>query len=79
MIIINRGDSMETKHDKFKRLAELRVNNALKAMELIGNLANKKNYDYTEEEQKKILKTLKSSVQMIEQKFNDKGINKFKL
>ena len=30
---------VETKHDKFKRLAMQRVTNALKKIELIGNLA----------------------------------------
>ena len=70
---------MESKNDRFKRLAELRVNNALKQISLIGNLANKSSYAYSEEEYKKIIKTLKHAVHKVEQAFSDKDGLKFKL
>lgn len=79
MIKINRGGKMESKRDKFKRLAELRVNNALKDIALISNLANKSSYDYTEEEYRKIIKTLRHAVQKVEQAFDSKDGLKFKL
>ena len=35
------------KMEKFEELAEKRVSDTLKKLQLIGNLANKNNYDYT--------------------------------
>ena len=43
----------ESKHDKFKRLATPRVTNAIKKIELIGNLSSS-GYEYTPEEVEKI-------------------------
>ena len=51
----------ETKHDKFKRLAALRVTNALKKIELIGNLASP-GYEYTTEEVDKIFAALQQTL-----------------
>lgn len=39
---------METKNEKFIRLAEARVNSVIQKIQLIGNLSNKRNYDYSE-------------------------------
>ena len=39
---------MEDKHDRFLRLAESRTNAAIQKIHLIGNLANRSNYDYNE-------------------------------
>ena len=50
---------METKRDKFVRLTEKRMENVLKGISLLGNLANTSNYDYTEADAAKIIKTLK--------------------
>lgn len=69
---------MESKHEKFIRLAELRVNNALKAIELISNLANTRNYAYTEDEASKVIRTLKAAVNDVERQFKGKGSNTFK-
>lgn len=71
-------DKKETKHEKFKRLAENRVNNALKQIELIGNLSNLNNYEYSQEEIKKIIKVLKNSIEIVEKKFETDKF-KFKL
>ena len=48
----------ENKNEKFKRLAVTRVNKALKAIELIGNLGNKALYDSSPEERKKIIRAI---------------------
>ena len=53
---------MENKKEKFKVLAEKRVNNALKQIELIGNLSNKNSYEYGVKEVKKIFDTLKNEI-----------------
>lgn len=57
---------METKREKFVRLAEKRMDNILKGIELMGNLANSNNYEYTQEDLNKIIKTLKSAVSDLE-------------
>ena len=72
---------IETKHDKFKRLAGGRVNNALKNMRLIENLSNKSNYEYSQEDVLKIMKALKEGISDLENCFNKKikKGSKFKL
>lgn len=71
---------MNSKRDKFKELAEKRVNNALKNIQLIGNLSNANNYDYNEEDVTKIFKTLKEELQTAEARFKiSNKKSKFKL
>lgn len=62
------GNLEETPEQKFKRLATARVNNALKKIKLIGNLAAPA-YKYTEEEIAKIIQSLKFAVEEVEAKF----------
>ncbi len=63
----------EQDREKFKELAVKRVRRAIKDLRLIGNLANRSNYDYTEEDAKKILKALKTEVANLETRFKNKG------
>ena len=60
---------MDNKQTKFKELAEKRVNNAIKNIQLIGNLSNTNNYDYSEEDVLKIFKVLKEEIQTAEARF----------
>lgn len=55
--------------EKFVRLASKRVSSALKKIQLIGNLANKSNYDYTRQDFQKIIKALQDEVSACRQKF----------
>lgn len=66
---------MNEKKAKFRELAEKRVSNALKQIQLIGNLANTRAYEYDEEEVKKIFKSLKEEISLAESKFKSKGRN----
>tara|TARA_B100001964_G_scaffold244030_1_gene323945 strand:+ start:1028 stop:1258 length:231 start_codon:yes stop_codon:yes gene_type:complete len=69
----------ETKEQKFKRLAEARVNNALQKIRLIGNLASPV-YSYTPEEIEKIIVALNAGIAEVEEKFQkvlDKQSDKF--
>lgn len=59
--------------EKFVRLAENRVTKALKDIKLIGNLSNRSNYSYTDEDAKKIYHTLKKAVEDMKSKFDSKG------
>ena len=75
-----RGDNMSEKREKFKELAEKRVNNAMKNIQLIGNLSNTRAYEYDEEDVKKIFKTLREQINLSESKFKSKDSNiSFKL
>lgn len=70
---------MNEKTRKFRELAEKRVNNAIKQIQLIGNLSNKYNYEYTEEEVKKIINALKAEIRNLEIKFELSSNKRFKL
>jgi hypothetical protein len=60
---------VETKHDKFKRLATPRVTNALKKIELIGNLSSS-GYEYTPEEVEKIFTALQQTLDSTKARFS---------
>lgn len=71
---------MVNKKEKFRELAEKRVNNALKTIQLIGNLSNTNNYDYDTEDVSKIFKALKEEIQIAESRFKTtKKKEQFKL
>lgn len=63
----------ETDREKFVRLANKRVNNAIKAIELIGNLSNRSNYDYTQEDAEKILIALNKELKACRERFVTAG------
>lgn len=74
------GIIMSEKRGKFKELAEKRVSNAMKNIQLIGNLSNTRAYEYDEEDIKKIFKTLREELSLAESKFKSKNKNSaFKL
>lgn len=52
---------MRDKRAKFTQLANQRVNRAIEQLRLVGNLANKSAYDYTEEDARKIAKALQKA------------------
>lgn len=75
---------METKREKFVRLANARTNKVLEMIALIGNLGNKSNYEYTETDVEKIFRTIENELKEARKKFsldnnNDKKIRKFTL
>ena len=53
---------MSDKHEKFKKLAESRVNKAVSVVRSISKLSNKSHYEYTEQEVQKIHSTLKGEL-----------------
>lgn len=60
---------MRDKRKKFIQLAEARVNRAIKDIRLIGNLANKAAYDYSDEDGRKIFKALQKEVDSSKARF----------
>jgi len=72
---------METKRERFVRIAEARTNKAIDMIRLIGNCANKSTYDYTEKDVNKIFDTLKRELNIAREQYNsaNKKYNEFKL
>jgi hypothetical protein len=59
----------ESKADKFRRLANRRVNNALKTIRYVRNLGNRATYEYTEQQAQMILAVLTDEVRMVKEAF----------
>ena len=59
----------EDKNKNFKKLANIRVNRAIDAMRLIGNLSNKQNYEYTDAEVQAIINALEAELKEAKNKF----------
>ena len=60
---------MTTKENKFIELAEKRVTKTLTDIRLVGNLANRNNYVYTQEQANKICTTLENEIKNLKNKF----------
>lgn len=56
--------------DKFRVLAVARVNRTLQDLRLVGNLANKKSYEWDEAQARKIIKALEQGLEQVKQKFS---------
>jgi hypothetical protein len=56
---------MRDKREKFVELAEKRVVRVLQSIRLVGNLANRNNYDYTESDFDKILSAIDGEVKRL--------------
>lgn len=70
------------KAEKFVELANKRVNRAIKDLQLIRNLANRQNYEFTEDQGKRIIRALQQEVDAVKQEFqsnNELGRNDFRL
>lgn len=69
----------ENRSDRFKRLATRRTNAVLDKLRLLGNLSNKSNYDYTEEDLRKIFSAIETQLRVIKSRFSGAKKNEFKL
>ncbi len=54
---------------KFVKLAQARVSKAIKDVQLIGNLSNRSNYDYTDDDITKIFKALSEEINACKKRF----------
>ena len=52
----------ETREDRFRRMAEARVNKLLNMMKLLGNLSNNSVYSYTNEQLDEIFNALQKGL-----------------
>ena len=65
-----------TKSQKFKELAEKRVNKVLNGIRLIENLSNRNNYEYTKEEADKMIREIETGVRNMKARFQGGGASK---
>lgn len=70
---------MNSKRDRFKRLAEQRTNAVLHKLKVLGNCSNRSAYEYSEEEISKIFSTIEHAVRENKAKFHFPKHQKFKL
>jgi ABC-type Fe3+-hydroxamate transport system substrate-binding protein len=61
------------KRAKFVELAQSRVNKAISHIRLIGNLANRTNYEFDDEDAKKIMRALQRELDALKARFSDTG------
>jgi hypothetical protein len=69
----------ETKRQRFQRLAEKRTNDVLERLRILGNCANRGQYEYAAEEIRKIFNTIEREVKLIKLKFKNGETQKFRL
>ncbi len=82
MIIYNQSNfvaEINSKRERFKRLAVYRTNEALKRLRVLGNCANRSAYEYTEEEINKIFSEIERKTKEIKAKFHFPQKDEFKL
>ena len=72
---------METKKDKFVRVAESRTNKIIAMVRLLGNCSNRSTYEYDEKDVSKIFTALDREIKAAKSKFleNNGSSTRFKL
>ncbi len=61
---------LETKRERFVRLAEARTNKIIDMLQLLGNCSNSSAYDYTQQDVDKIFVAIEVEVREAKKKFN---------
>ena len=69
---------MESRSEKFKRVASKRTIELLEKIRILGNCSNKSTYEYTDEDVIKIFKSLEKQLETMKARFSNKK-NKFTL
>jgi hypothetical protein len=65
------GVRREDKREKFVRLAEARVSKAMTAIRVVGNLSNRSNYVFSDDDIKKITRALNAEVEAMTSRFRN--------
>lgn len=60
---------MRDKRARFVELGEARVKKAVQTIRLIGNLSNRNNYEYSDEDAQKIVSALDAELKLLRAKF----------
>ncbi len=70
---------METKSEKFKRIAENRTNRIIEQIRVLGNLSNTSNYEFTMDEVDQIFKSIQVELKKTKELFEMENEKKFRL
>lgn len=71
--------SKRNKSDAFRRLAAQRTNAVLEKLRILGNCSNRALYEYSDEDVRKIFRTIQSEVNKARTKFSDGDRERFEL
>ena len=70
----------ESKGDRFIRVAERRTAKVLTDLRLLGQCANRRTYEYSPEQTRKIFREIRRSLGAVEKRFEETGLKtQFKL
>jgi hypothetical protein len=70
---------METREQRFKRIAEKRTDKVLNSLRVLANCSNKSTYAYTEEEVNKVFRAIEEEAKVAKAKFKISRAKKFTL
>ncbi len=66
---------MNTKKERFKKVAVQRTNKIINYIRLLGNCSNKNNYEYSELEVKKIFIAIEKELKIAKTKFQENSFD----
>lgn len=66
------------KRERFERIASSRVNTILDTLDSLSKCSNKNNYEYTEQDVKKMFETIKDRIKTTEKLFHEEANKKEK-
>jgi hypothetical protein len=69
----------ETKRERFVRLANKRINEVLEKLRILGGCANRRMYEYTEQDIKKMFKAIEDEIKRVRGLFAEEKKTEFRL
>lgn len=69
--MIDTDKKEQTREQRFRRLAEQRVNAVLDKLRLLGQLSNRSNYEYTDADVEAIFKAIQKDVNAAKARFRE--------
>ena len=74
--LVGEDESVSQRRLKFAELATKRVHKATQAIRVIGNLSNKSNYEYTDQDVRLMIRELNAAVADVKRRFsNDNSVD----
>jgi bifunctional pyridoxal-dependent enzyme with beta-cystathionase and maltose regulon repressor activities len=61
--------TIESKRDRFERIAQRRTNQTLKFLRLLGNLADRRNYEYSDLHVQQIFAAIDQEIRIMKSRF----------
>jgi hypothetical protein len=69
----------ETKAQRFERIAERRVNETLRGLRLLGNLSDRRNYTYTDDQVAMILNAIDHELRVLKSRFKAELVTEYEM